>query len=656
MKKITFFTLFTIIISSCFAQTSFDCNGRMFRVVEADKTTILQEIYVTANDDVSLVDLNTYEGYSLNGIAYNRHDDYIYGVVIQPNYQLIRIDSDYQLEILKPLPLPSHISFVSGDITPNGRFLVMLGFGADKKYNTLALVDLQSPTYETKLFKTQTTSGASVLCADVAFHPTTEVLYGFDHATARLITIDLESKTIDNTSFPRLHNLQGNVPSLFFDSKGNLYGVGSIGNIQTDRYFFKINSSTGEATILNHLGLETFQDACSCPVQVALLNRVSQRIGYPCTELSFEITLTNRTNRVLNGLLLENSLPEGFSIVSVSDLPFEGVLSYDLRNLSIRDLVLPIGNYQFTMQVAAAENSSIQNYENQAVLSGDALKQLFGKATMVSDDPETLVFNDPTSFGLEQLRVNFGQDEFFICAGRTITLQPKVEGTGLHYRWSTGSDAPAIEIDEPGNYEVEVITGCEAAKGSVEVRYEEVGLSLGEDIEAEFGELLSIQPTVTAATPVNHYQWNANSSLPNYCINCPNLKVTLEENTTFTLEIETETGCKTKDEIHISLKGFSVYSPNAFSPNGDGVNDFFYLQSNRDYQVKLFRVFDRWGNSLLERTDVHTNNTDDGWNGSHNNSPVLPGVYLWKADILNKAGKIISKQGEVSLFLDTNTY
>ncbi|NJL75886.1 MAG: hypothetical protein HC892_13545 [Saprospiraceae bacterium] len=224
MKKITLTTLLAIIILSCFAQTPFDCNGRMFRVVEIEKITTLQEIYITANDDVSVVDLNTYEGYSLNGIAYNRHDDYIYGVVIQPNYQLIRIDADYQLEILKPLPLPANLSFVSGDITPDGRFLVMLGFGANQKHNTLALIDLQSPTYETKLFKTQTTNGISVLCADVAFHPTTQVLYGFDHSTARLITIDLESKTIDNTSFPRLSNLQGNVPSLFLTQKAICMG------------------------------------------------------------------------------------------------------------------------------------------------------------------------------------------------------------------------------------------------------------------------------------------------------------------------------------------------------------------------------------------------------------------------------------------------
>ncbi|NJL75888.1 MAG: hypothetical protein HC892_13555 [Saprospiraceae bacterium] len=72
--------------------------------------------------------------------------------------------------------------------------------------------------------------------------------------------------------------------------------------------------------------------------------------------------------------------------------------------------------------------------------------------------------------------------------------------------------------------------------------------------------------------------------------------------------------------------------------------------------MKVFRVFDRWGNSLLERTDVHTNNPEDGWNGNYKDRPILPGVYLWKADIVNKAGKIVSKQGEVNLFLETNTY
>jgi len=642
-------------VQHCFTQAPFDCNGRMFRVIELDKATTLQEILISANDEVDMINLNTYEGFSLNGIAYNRRDNYIYGVIIQPDYQLIRIDGDYQLEILKPLPLPTNLSFVSGDITPDGRFLVMLGFGTTEKYNILALIDLTSPDYETKLYKTRSSSNTQILCADVAFHPTTNVLYGFDHSEGRLITIDLESKTIDNRTFPKLSDLQGNVPSLFFDTKGNLYGVGAKSNTPTNRYFFKMNPNTGRAILLEHLGIETFQDACSCPVQVGLLNRVSQRTGFSCTTLTFEVTLINKTNRALHGLSLENQFPEAVTIQEVSNLTFQGILQYQDNHLTIRNLILPIGDYKFTIKVVLDTPTTTQALQNQVVLSGESLKQLFGKEELLSDDPETLVFNDPTLFSLEHLKVAFEKTKLFICEGKSLTIQPIVEGDWLTYQWNTGSSARAIIVNQPGRYEVEVSTGCETASGSIDVLYETITMTLGDDVEAEVGEQLEIKPIIDAASGISNYHWISNSTM-DFCINCPTLKVALEEGTNFSLTIETETGCLTKDEIQITLTGFSLYAPNAFSPNGDNLNDHFYLQSPKTYIVQQFQVFDRWGNQLVERMNTTTNQPELGWNGKHRDGNLIPGVYVWKATVINKAGKPISKQGEVNLFLEHISY
>lgn len=63
--------------------------------------------------------------------------------------------------------------------------------------------------------------------------------------------------------------------------------------------------------------------------------------------------------------------------------------------------------------------------------------------------------------------------------------------------------------------------------------------------------------------------------------------------------------------------------PNAFSPNGDGINDIY--KPKKDYQsIVEFRaiIFNRWGQKLYEWTDPST-----GWDGTFNGSPVKDGVY-----------------------------
>ena len=70
---------------------------------------------------------------------------------------------------------------------------------------------------------------------------------------------------------------------------------------------------------------------------------------------------------------------------------------------------------------------------------------------------------------------------------------------------------------------------------------------------------------------------------------------------------------------------FSFFVPNAFSPNGDGVNDVFKAYFNDDDPLVYdFSVFDRWGEQLF-----HTSKVDAGWNGRVGGDLVQPDVYVW---------------------------
>ena len=73
-------------------------------------------------------------------------------------------------------------------------------------------------------------------------------------------------------------------------------------------------------------------------------------------------------------------------------------------------------------------------------------------------------------------------------------------------------------------------------------------------------------------------------------------------------------------------EGLPVYVPNAFSPNGDGLNDCFKPEFAPDVKVitYTFRVFDRWGNFLFDATGP-----DDCWDGTFRDQIMDPAVFVW---------------------------
>jgi len=92
--------------------------------------------------------------------------------------------------------------------------------------------------------------------------------------------------------------------------------------------------------------------------------------------------------------------------------------------------------------------------------------------------------------------------------------------------------------------------------------------------------------------------------------------------------------------------GFTYYIPNAFSPDGDGINDGFKGTGvGIDNSTYHLMVFDRWGNMIFR-----SNNLEETWNGTVNNAEVVQeDVYVWKADFKDFSGKKHEYKGTVSV-------
>jgi len=634
------------------AQQPFDCNGRMFRVVEGNGGSTFQEVFIDLEaQEAEFVDLAFYNGAQINGIAYRPADNLIYGVLLEDPYVLCRIDADYRLERLATLPLPGEMLFVSGDVSPDERYLVLLGYSLEESGNLLALVDLESPTYQTRLIPaSKTNPNGAVYCADIAFHPTLDRLFGFEHSEQRLITIDIGSGRIDNTSYPPTEVIKGNVPSIFFDAFGHLFGVGSAEGVFSNRNLYQFDTETGSALLFDRMIFERNQDGCSCPFKVELLNRVSSREAFRCTTLDFEFTVLNRTDREQAGVRLTDTFPAGTVISAVSPLPFDGELIQGPGSnvLDIRNVHLPIGRFTFSLSLQIPEGIPPQAVFNRAYLDGVYLTSLTETERILSDDPETVQPDDPTFFAIDALKVTFNAADPILCSGETLWIDTGVPGAA-GYRWNTGAATDSIEVTRPGTYAATVTSACEEASGTIEVLSGDLSVDLGPDRTIESGEVVQLDPEIFSAAPVQSYFWEASPAAGLDCLTCPSAVSQPAADTEYRLTVENEWGCRAEDRFRVTVTGFGIYAPNAFSPNGDGRNDRFFLQGKTDYPVRTFRIFDRWGNLVFERQNILANDANVGWDGKLRGKALNAGVFVWLADVRAVDGSRHQISGEVTL-------
>ena len=76
--------------------------------------------------------------------------------------------------------------------------------------------------------------------------------------------------------------------------------------------------------------------------------------------------------------------------------------------------------------------------------------------------------------------------------------------------------------------------------------------------------------------------------------------------------------------ISITISTSMLEMPNAFSPNGDGVNDIYKAKSNHRSIVEFHAyIFNRWGQKLFDWTNIN-----EGWDGTVHGKPVKDGTYF----------------------------
>lgn len=201
---------------------------------------------------------------------------------------------------------------------------------------------------------------------------------------------------------------------------------------------------------------------------------------------------------------------------------------------------------------------------------------------------------------------------------------------------------------QAGSYVIRVMdaNGCELERTFTIEKGDPIEVELGPDREIYAGTTIRVDAQ-TNKTPAE-ITWTPNDELS--CTDCLFPSLRPDSTILLTITVVDENGCRDTDDVLIKVKYRKVFVPNIFSPNGDGLNDILAPLGNEEVEeVKVFAVYDRWGESVHRVENIGINDPELGWDGSFHGERLNPGVYVVHLVVRYGDGEIETFTGDVTL-------
>jgi gliding motility-associated-like protein len=118
---------------------------------------------------------------------------------------------------------------------------------------------------------------------------------------------------------------------------------------------------------------------------------------------------------------------------------------------------------------------------------------------------------------------------------------------------------------------------------------------------------------------------------------------------TYEIHIMDDAGCKNDTSLTVLEEICPIYIPNAFSPNGDGINDQFRIYPHPEFKGEFLnlKIFDRWGSMIFEANDFASDGIS--WDGLYKGQKLNPAVFVYVIEIMHSSGMIEIRDGDITL-------
>ncbi|MCB0763357.1 MAG: gliding motility-associated C-terminal domain-containing protein [Flavobacteriales bacterium] len=209
--------------------------------------------------------------------------------------------------------------------------------------------------------------------------------------------------------------------------------------------------------------------------------------------------------------------------------------------------------------------------------------------------------------------VDLGPDTV-LCEGQVRVLD--AGNPGATYAWSNGSNARTINVSQAGTYQVLVDNGHCQQSDSATILFNPSPVRMA---TRQFHTCLEEEPryvVLDAGNAGSRYEWSDGATTQVilagaygwYFVNVTNVY-----------------DCATRDSVVVNeYCPSTIFVPNTFTPNGDGLNDVFIPVGKNIGSMHLF-IFDRWGELIFESDDPEM-----GWDGTYRGEVVKNDMYMWR--------------------------
>lgn len=577
----------------------------------------------------------------INAMGYCVADGYLYG--LDPLVgTLYKIDASGTVSDLGiPPGLNTTYEYYAGEVTPNGRNLLVIGRSRDDKIDrVLYSITLDSPTHFAGYLSIVCDWQSSI--GDIAIDPKFGVIRGYDNATHRLVNISSGGNV---TSTANEANGQISLGSLFFDPDGNLYGYGSSGGPESALYHIALG--TGKTELIDNWINGRFTDGCACPYRFVFTKEALDSLVVPCAEVTLKYTHSNTAGTPYSLLELRDTFPPDFEIISISGLSNLAIVESGPGSsiLYIRQIESILGDNSIEVKVRVGPNPGV--YASHANIG--TLPYALG-IKPISDDPRIPGGPQATAIKIVEGPQLIADTLRFLCPG----LDQKIAAVGgaQSYQWSSGQQTASIAVQTPGWYSVTATSSCGVFIDSVEIRHitDPLFIDLGPDTVIVAGDNYLFTYHTNGEEPLG-FEWSASTdSVALSCISCSRPSVTPLAAALYTVRLTDVNGCIAEDQQTINiLPNVRIYYPNAFSPNSDGINDLFFLFGKAGLGIRSLIIFDRWGGQVFALSDGQLNDPGNAWDGTARGKPLAAGSYIFVAEIRRLDGSIIQVSDLIEL-------
>ena len=232
-----------------------------------------------------------------------------------------------------------------------------------------------------------------------------------------------------------------------------------------------------------------------------------------------------------------------------------------------------------------------------------------------------------------------------ICLGSSFTPNPVSNATTYSWSPTTGVSNPAIlnPVLSPTTTTLYTLTGtlgaCTVSRTLLVNVLQGVTVNAGSDVSIFSGSSVQLQGTGSAGT----YLWTPSTGLSS--TNVLNPVASPTTTTTYTLLITNPNGCSNTDNVIVTVIPYCVKPLNAFSPNGDGINDK-WIVTNGGTCTKNIRViiFNRYGNVVYQSEDYKNN-----WDGTYKGKPLPDATYYYTIRFILVNNDEINLNGDLTI-------